>query len=216
MHYLLSYRRKLVYCVAALIVIVGAVYGYTVYQFDHAFNAYVAAANGQDTAALIPGAPDNATRLILNRLLSEILTQQLTNEERIRRANEGLDALEVSELEIDAIGFMGENVTNTMSVLASRFTLLHVGDTRDILTLAHERLEIAADIRGLSYLANHHIAAIFNRILSDGGVVTPEHTVELNRKIPEVEADFDRRAKLYRDLASLAFRINQEAASISW
>lgn len=199
-----------IFCIAL------CVYSYTVYRFDTALDAYVVAANGQDTAAYIPGAPDNATRRILNRLLAEILTQKLSQEVRMLRAQEGLDALELSEQEIDAIGFMGENVSNTMSTLSGRFTVLHRGDTQEILRLAQERYDIAADIRGLSYLANHHIAEIFNRVIREGGVMSREHTMELNRKIPEVESDFDRRAQLYRELTSLSFRINQSAEDMSW
>ncbi len=191
-------------------------YTYTAYRFNTALSAYVVAANGQDTAAYIPGAPDNATRRILNRLLAEILTQKLSNEERMLRAQEGLDALELSEQEIDAIGFMGENVTVAMDTLSGGYTLFHRGETQELLRLAQERFDIASDIRGLSYLANHHISEIFNRVMRDGGEMTPEHTMELNRKIPEVEGDFDRRANLYRELASLSFRINQSAENMTW
>ncbi len=187
---------------------------YVQYRFSESVEAYARAAQGHDTATYIPGAPDNATRRVLNRILSEMLTRKMTNEERLSLAREGLDALSVSEQEIDAIGVLGENVTGALAVLDAQLTFLHRTKKEELLTVAARRFEIAADIRGLSYLANHHIAAIFNRVIQDGGELTAEHSLDLNKKIPEVEADFDKRTDLYRELEATAIDASHLVATL--
>lgn len=211
-----SKRTKIILALSAVLLALIAGHVYLTYRFYAALDAYTLAGSGHDTAAYIPGASDNTTRRVLNRILSEILMRKLENSERIALAEEGLAALEVSEQEIDAIGSLGENVTKSLTTLESRMILFHASEKSEILALAQRRFDIAADIRGLSYLANHHIAQIFTRIIADGGEVTSLHTADLNRQIPEVEADYDKRANLYQELDSLSAGINKITRDLRW
>ncbi|MFZ2555674.1 MAG: hypothetical protein WAX57_02450, partial [Minisyncoccia bacterium] len=161
--------------IGALAILIG-VFFYSDYRFTEALDSYTVAARGHDSAAYLPGSTTNATRRILNRLLREILTGKHSKDERLALAHEGLEALEVSEQEIDAIGTLAENVTDRIQSLESRITLIHSADKKELLELATKRFDTASDIRGLSYLANHHIGEIFNRIIKDGGELTAEHS----------------------------------------
>ncbi len=199
----MTLRTKIYFAIGITVVMLAAVF-YIQSRFTATLHAYSLAAAGHDTAAYVPGAATNTTRRVLNRLLGEILIGTHTREERLALAAEGLEALQVSEQEIDAIGDLGENVTDAIQKLESKTTLMHRAEKAEFLTLAQKRFDIAADVRGLSYLANHHIAGILTRIIEDGGELTAAHSASLNDQIPEVEADYDRRAALYRELETTA------------
>jgi hypothetical protein len=121
-----------------------------------------------------------------------------------------LTLLVLAEGHIDAVGEVGEDVTKALLAMeeeASVASLTGFGVEKNIIDLAHRRLNIIADIRGLSYRANHDTKTIFDRVLADRGALTSAHSASLDRLLPEVEEQFNRRSNLYLELDDVGSRI---------
>lgn len=175
-------------------------------DFSYAYHAYTESATRHVSAAFIPAIAENPLRKELNTALSDVLGTALGPEERLSRAREGLGLLKDAEAQIDLIGDAGiltEERIAEMEKSMNLFGQLHRSLLRDIIQLARARFEIIADIRGLSYRANHHTEEIFDRVIEDEGILSPTHVADLNRLIPSVEAQFDTRSNLYDDLERL-------------
>ncbi len=207
------------FAIFILILIIGlfAYHRYVLYKFELAYHAYTAAAARHDEAATIPMLPDNPLRRDLNEALTVVLTPESSPEERIERAREGQALLVLAEGHIDAVGDVGADAT--ASVLAMEewvnpAALTAYSSERELVELAHRRLSAIADVRGLSYRANHDTKTIFDRILADDGVLTSEHSAALERSLPEVEEQFNRRSNLLVEVESLAKDIRETFAAI--
>lgn len=197
------------------IVLAGA-YGahwFALRQFELAYRDYAIIAERHDEVAAIPALTENPLRRDLNRALAGALAEGASEEERNARAREGLALLVLAEGAIDAIGEVGEDAMSAILEMEARASLLGAlnatGEERRIIALAHRRYAIIADIRGLSYRSNHHTKEIFDRIIADGGALTAEHALALDRLIPDVEEQFNRRANLYTELKT----VNAELAA---
>ncbi len=200
--------RKIL-CISAGVIVVG-LYGYHVYglvAYTRAYGAYATAADRHTEAALIPAVAENPLRLDLNQALSDVLNTSLTPAHRIERAEAGLALLILAEGRIDAIGEVGKDVTDAIADLdhaSGHWGLVYLRPTlRSLTEDARKRFEMVADVRGLSYRANHHTKEIFDRVITDNGTLTPEHASDLDRMLPALEEQFDRRSNLYEDIAKL-------------
>lgn len=177
---------------------------YSDYALTRAYRAYAEVAQRHDEAAYIPGLAENPLRRDLNSALIGALTEGRSSNERRTSAEEGRALLILAEGYIDAVGEVGKDVTIALSSLEDAGESIGVWYARDnirtVVALAQKRLEIIADVRGLSYRANHHTKEIFDRIIADKGVLTDAHVIALNKLIPSVEEQFDLRSNLYVEL----------------
>ncbi len=199
--------------VLVLVVLCFLVYRfYFAYQFTRSYDIFATLSEAHVLAAFLPATNENLLRQELNRMLSDVLAAELSDSERTLRAERGLVLLGELEKQIDAIGERGEAVSRELETLEARAS---GGERQEIVRLALERMRIIGDIRGLSYRANYHTADIFNRVLGDGGRLTPEHVKDLNTQIPVVEEQFDRRAGLYSELESVNKSIDRVINDLS-
>ena len=120
--------------------------------------------------------------------------------------------LEQSGKQIDAIGDAGDVSSTTalkLDSVSKDLTNLYMRpEASRVIALSRERGAMIADIRGLSYKTNYYVSRIFDRIEQDGGELTQEHIKELNSRLPELEAEFDRRSNLYTDLEGINYKID--------
>lgn len=186
-----------------LIGVAFAYHRYTLSRFESAYHMYSSLAARHDEAATIPMLPENPLRRDLSTILADVLVGEVSAAERRARAEEGLALLVLAEGHIDAVGEVSEDVTKAIFALEHETSLAALGartDERALIDQAHRRLSIIADIRGLSYRANHDMKTIFERIIADKGVLTKEHQASLDRQLPEIEVQFNRRTNLYAEL----------------
>ncbi len=208
-------QKKLFVTVLAVALFLCVFLGYKSYfswQFKKSYEIYATLSGLHVNVALLPAVGDNPIRQELNRMLADVLATQLSENDRLVRAERGLFLLSALEKQIDAIGDSGEAVSKALGELESRAT---GSERQEVVDLALERVRIIGDIRGLSYRASYHTAEIFNRVIQDGGALTPEHVKELNDQIPLVEEQFDRRSGLYNQLESIGRRIDQAQNELS-
>jgi len=203
---IVTYTKTIIIASALLL----AAYGwhwFSLSQFEKAYRAYEVQAARHDEAASIPMLPESPLRRDLNRALAGALASEASADERIKFAEEGLALLVLADGNIDAIGEVGEDAMAailTMEARSSAFGALHAAPKENrIIEFAHRRHAIIADIRGLSYRANHHTREIFDRIIADNGILTQEHAAALDRLIPDVEEQFNRRSNLYGELENV-------------
>ncbi len=209
-------RNTILVAALVAILLVCIFVGYKLYfawQFNKSYDTYATLSGLHVNAALLPAVGDNPVRQELNRTLADVLAEQLPTSERLERAERGLVLLNALERQIDAIGDSGEAVSKALGEMEARAS---GSERREIVDLALERLRVIGDIRGLSYRASYHTAEIFNRVIADGGALTPEHVKELNNQIPLVEEQFDRRTGLYDELESINNAILRTVSELSW
>lgn len=208
-------RKHIFVFIAATLVMLFSFVAYKTYfswQFSKSYETYETLSNAHVTAAFLPATNDNQLRQELNRMLSDVLAADLPSSDRLARAQRGLVLLGELEKQIDEIGVKGEAVSHALGEMEERAT---GADRAEIVRLALERLRVIGDIRGLSYRASYHTAEIFNRVIADGGTLTPEHVSELNSQIPLVEEQFDRRTGLYDELESISGNVERTYDDLS-
>lgn len=214
-------RTRLIILILILIVGAYAYHRFALYRFEAAYRTYAALATRHDEAALIPMLPENPLRRDLNNALTAVLTNDLSADERLERAREGLVLLVLAEGNIDAVGDVGEDATAAVFALEEWVSPAALGAypaQKALVELAHQRLSAVSDIRGLSYRANHDTKTIFERIIEDDGELTVAHGEALERQLPDVEEQYDRRSNLHLEVDSLAADIRRTFADIdsSW
>lgn len=180
-------------------------------ELKRAYTAYELVASNHDTAAYFPSIIENDVRKELNRILSQVLIGDISAEERLSLAQQGTELLEVAEGQIDQMGTLVPVVAHEITGIEDASGVFDGMGTdevkEELVTLARHRIEIISDIRGLSYRANYHTAGIFEQIIKDGGELTDHHTTLLNKQIPLIEEQFDRRSNLYTELQSTRAKI---------
>ena len=203
-----------------LILAVLCVYiAYASHEFRRAYATYTTLVQANVDAAYVPGAENNPLRQHLNTVLSQVLARPMSAKERMDFAEEGLKVLKAAEQQIDVIGDTGDKVQLSITYMQEKArapgAFLLRGYVTRILSLATEEHNITADIRGLSYRANFHTAEIFNRIVLDKGELTPAYLQELNRQVPAVEEQFNKRTGLYAQLKDVSARMQAESMDLA-
>ncbi len=209
------FRRHIgivIFCFVVFISLFFSYKSYFAWKFTKSYDTYATLSDIHVNAAFLPATNENPLRQELNRMLADVLAEQLPQSDRLERAERGLLLLNELEKQIDAIGDSGEAVSKALGEMEARAS---GSERREIVDLALERLRVIGDIRGLSYRASYHTAEIFNRVIADGGALTPEHVIELNNQIPLVEEQFDRRTGLYNELESIGGRITRVENELS-
>jgi hypothetical protein len=177
--------------------------------FVQKYRVYNELAAAHVNAAYIPAAGENPLRQELDSSLAHVLVDTaLNNAERRTLAQHGIELANQIELEIDDIGTKGADVDRAILDLEAENTLAATGAIGEVIELAKRRAAIINDIRGLSYRANYETTKIFQRVIDDDGTLTEEHVLALNRAVPEVEEQFDKRAGLYQELQEISDKID--------
>lgn len=185
---------------------------YFAYAFKKSYDTYASLSDIHVNAAFTPATEANPLRQELNRVLADVLSADLSNTERLVRAQRGSSLLNELEKQIDAIGDAGESVAQEIEHMEQTAS---GSERKEIVTLSLERQRIIGDIRGLSYRASYHTAEIFNRIIEERGDLTSMHVADLNNQIPLVEEQFDRRTALYDELEAIDGRIDRAFSALT-
>lgn len=184
--------------------------------FNDDFTAYASLKRAYVTAAYKPAAQENPVRQEVNKLLSFVLEKPMSDAERLELSRRALLHMEDIERQIDGIKVEADRIEPLIERLekssASMTSLADRETMQKIASLARAEAEIIADIRGLSYRADYYTTEIFERIIDDGGALTNEHVRYLNDLIPQLEEQFDRRARLYRELEDMETEMNRVAS----
>jgi hypothetical protein len=204
--FLRGYKRAFAFVLTLGVFCLGGYYIFMSFRFSQSFGEYAALADEHSNAAFFVGALDNPMRQELNRILSEVLGRNMSAAERLQLAERGLALLDETEVQIDGLGTIADRVKKAIDALEAESAF---GSRRELISLARERLDVIADIRGLSYRANYHTAEIFRRIARDNGELTDAHVTELNGQLPMVEEQFNERSNLYNELEQLNAEIVQ-------
>lgn len=213
-----NWSFKVAACIAIVLVIVATVlwYIYTGSQanFKDNYAEFETTTKAYTDAAFLVGSSKNPLRIELNQVLAEMLAKKMTPTERLELVRRGHELLRQSQDQIDAIGDTGDVASTTVAELykTSR-SIAHLysrSNTNKVIELSNERAAMIADIRGLSYKTNYYVSEIFKRIESDDGILTQNHIKDLNARLPELEAEFDKRSNLYASLENINYRIEQE------
>jgi flagellar motility protein MotE (MotC chaperone) len=140
----------------------------------------------------------------LNKILTSILDEKITEEERLSLSIAGADPLAVIRLEIDAIKTSREELelsTDVLSMRAKKVSGIRLRKkANELVILTKKRNEIIKEIETISYKMNDITKEIFQGIARDNGKLTDDRIRALNKQVPEAEKDFDRLNELYRTL----------------
>jgi hypothetical protein len=204
--------------IALIIAILGIFLGYVFFapkntgEFLAAYEAYDAVSAVHEASAHVPGGGNNVSRQKLNAVLSRVLTENFTPEERLGLSKEGLVSSGEVRKQIDAIKEQGEKTDAAAETL--RRAAKDVGGffakrrAEDVYFLAQERMRIIQDIEEISYGTNARIENILRGIIADNGTLTPERISALNNDLPEAERQFDLLMENYRKLDDVGKRID--------
>ncbi len=202
-----SYTRTLVILLFVVLIsflIYAAWAWYGAGKFGAKYAEYAEAQREYITAANKPAAEGNPVRRQVYQLLAEVLQVEMSNEERIAKAKQGIAHLNDIETQIDAIKVEADKVMPLLQGLedaSSGIGNLNGGASmKDVVRLGYRQVDIISDIRGLSYRADYYTSEVFERIIDDQGAMTDEHKTYLNENIPLLEEQFDKRANLYTEL----------------
>jgi hypothetical protein len=179
-------------------------------EVTRALESYQALSRAHEEAAYLPGIPENPVRERVNAILSDVLARPMEPAERLARAQEGLSVLKDAEVQIDAIGDVGEKVQIAIAYFEEKsgpVSFVRSSEAEALVAVAKEEFGIIADIRGLSYRANFHTAEIFNRIVLDKGELSAAYIADLNKELPLVEEQFNARTMLYGKLKDVRARV---------
>ncbi len=212
LRYLFSGRRLLFTLpILALLLVLGW-FAYRAHgTLSTAVSRYAAAQKDLSQSTFLPGADDNEERSAANRALEEVLTGTLSDDERVKRSQDGLALLRDLQKEVDAIGdardaaeaARADLATHELSIADVRYH----GDLVALDALAKQQISIAEDIRGLSYSAAYYTTQIFDKVLATHGALSGDFVTTLNSEIPEVEDQFDKRSNLYVELEGIDSKI---------
>jgi len=181
-------------------------------MFSRSYYAYVDLADRRESAAYKPGEAGNETRRLLHSSLSEILTGDINNSERLSTSKDVLryaKDLEGQVLEINRLGEWEYGAIEDMENGARNISNRQIGGYADnIVLLAKQRHGTANDIALLAYAINGHIQDIATQMINDGGRLTEAHIVSLNNKVGFAEKQYDKLQSLYAELHVLKNEID--------
>ncbi len=198
---------RFIAAVLTLALLGGGVWWYVGYSFglfNHHYSIYIEKASTQRNVTFIPGAAQNPLRGELNLTLTRVLAPSTSAKDRVTLAHHGLDLIIESNTEVDAIGDAAIAVEAAASAMEraahSPGNIFRKAAMLAIVAGAKQELYTIQDIRGLSYRANFETAEVFNRLITDGGVLTDAYIKDLNTQLPAAEIAFNKRQNSYIDL----------------
>lgn len=210
--------------IISIIVLLGGIFWYflapgNTQGFLAAYNIYDTASTAEEIAAHMPGVGENVSRQKLNGILSQVLTADMTSEERQKLSEEALVSVGELRAQIDTIGESGKKTEATLATL--REASKKVGGfsekrkARSIVALAEERSQTIKDVEEISYGINARLENIFQGIIADKGVLTPNRIGTLNQDLPEAEKEFNRLTEAYRKLDEIEKQIDTAFQGLS-
>jgi hypothetical protein len=188
-------------------------------RFAQAYRNYAVVANISDIGALVPGAANNPVRLQINDALNRALADKMGDQQRLDLAKKGLNLMQYSKGQIDAITPKLDATDASEKDMASSVdfvtSIFANGLPQKIIALSKERAGAISDIRAYSYRADFETQKIFEHIIGDNGALPSSYVEELNSEIPAAEQDFNSRQNRYYDLQNISDEIDQNFAEFA-
>lgn len=210
-------RYALVTLVMLCIIVAYVLFArFSTQRLGEAYASYAAVARTQQEAVYLPAAPNNPAREQLNLALSDALQKTVSSANRLVDAKRGIGLLAQLDAEVDVIGSTSDTVNAMLAKLQTTYLSdpATAGDVESLISLAKQRSDIIEDIRGLSYRADFTTRTVFQRLITDKGVLTAAHITALNNELPDIETQFDRRTDLYTKLGSVTASIDRTATAL--
>lgn len=183
-------------------------------KFEKSYREYAIAAAAADTAAYVPAAGNNPSRIELNNLLIQILgNKRISSSERLAMANRGLELVKELDRQVDAItpaleeaDKQAENMNAMSGIVANLFSK---GLPEKTVQLATRRHEAISDLRAYSYRAGSETRKILQHLVETKGVLTDTYVQELNNLLPAEEEEFNLRSNRYADLEGVGREMDE-------
>jgi hypothetical protein len=175
--------------------------GSTGVAFIEIYGDYADVAKRVDVLVHVPGVADNPDRSELQSLLSTILVENITKDERERLSRIAFSHLDTVKKEIDQAQAAQAELYQVLQDLDTASKQFHGIEARgladEIVQLARERAEQTARISSILSETNDHTYAIITKILGDGGELRPGHIQIINDSTTAAEERYDTLAELY-------------------
>lgn len=178
--------------------------------FIDAYATYREEADLVHEKMLIAGGSQSPDRQALFVLLSSILTDELSDEERAektREANTHVEAIgsaiAVAQAHVPRVRGSITDVRSASEQFSSRPTRTRAGEVVNLLT-AH--IELTERSVGELFDANEQVRRILAQIEEDGGKLTDAHVTSINEATTEAETRFDQLTRHFDELSSLGSR----------
>ncbi len=150
----------------------------------------------------VPGHQDTESRRALHELLIEILTSDMTDNERLVRVDEALEEIALLRRDIDEATKIREDIVVVIDTFEREQQHLALTELRigagELVEAMRERQAIANDITATLYAINGHVHEIVVEIKQADGALTPEHIYDINQTTDMAESRFDRLQRSYR------------------
>ncbi len=184
----------------------------TAVAFIDVYGDYREVVTRVETLTHIPGVESNPDREELERLLTRILTEQVTDEDRERLARLAFSNLDVLKREVDAAQAAQAALYATLQDLdnASRaFSGIEVrNQAQELVHLARKRAELTARITSIQAETHEHAYAIITKVLADGGALSDNHKREINAATAVAEARHSTLTTLHQELGEHTARFD--------
>lgn len=178
--------------------------GAHVVSFIDTYGDYEEVATRVETLTHVPGVSDNPDRGELEQLLTTMLTERVSAEERGRYALLARSNLNTLQGELDAAQASQAKLYEVLQTFDNASAWFHGIEARsqaeDIVAMARKRAETSARITSIQSEIYIQTDAIIAQILADGGALTQEHITVINNATDNAEARHATLTGLYDDL----------------
>jgi hypothetical protein len=172
--------------------------------FINTYGDYSAIAQEVEALVHMPGVEENSDRAELERLLTSLLTDTLTQSRREELARLAYNNLIVLKREVDTAQTKQAQLYKVLEELDTSSKLFTGAGIEkqagDIVAGARKRAELSARITSVLSEMNEQTYAIITRILEDKGELTQEHIQYINDTTAYAEERFATLSGLYTDL----------------
>lgn len=159
-----------------------------------------------ETTVFLPGSGNNSSRQNLNMILEKVLTKTMTDSERLSDSHLGIERIEEVRKQIEKIGATNalmDKAINEFEKDTSTLPKKEREHAKKIILSAKIYREKTCEIEKFLYTINDDGKNIFERIITEDGILSEEHITALNEHIPEAEINFDTLSFLYMDLIKI-------------
>ena len=178
--------------------------------FNTSYAVLIEALEHHEVAIFLPGSGNNSTRQDLNIILEKVLTKTTIKEERLSGSLLGLKKIGEVKKQIDEIIKTGTCLNKATNQLEKTINILPKKEreyAKEIILSVKKYQEKTREIKNILYAINNDGKGIFERIITEDGILSEDHIIALNEHIPEAENNFDTLSFLYLDLIKIKEKI---------
>ena len=163
-----------------------------------------------------PGSGSNINRANLHMLLSQMLTADLTDDERKTLAEQARGQAEKLRTDIDRTKGVHTSVVRAIESIqdVSIASRAYSKKQESLISLMMQKQVTAESITTTLYAINDQTEGIITRILDEEGALTPEHIQYINEETSDAETRHDQLTQLYHEYESLGDEVESMYTSL--